>query len=172
MVEDARAAIDALEKDSLVDAQRIYLFGYSMGGAVGLYTAALDARVKGVVSICGFTPMRTDTAARGTGGVARYSHQDGLIPRLGFFAGHEAQIPYDFHELVAAIAPRPVMVMQPQLDRDATTADVHAAVEQAKKVYSLFGASDKLALYEPWDYNRLPEKSQDHLIEWMAANMR
>ena len=29
--EDTRAAIDALEKDSLVDPQRIYLFGYSMG---------------------------------------------------------------------------------------------------------------------------------------------
>jgi pimeloyl-ACP methyl ester carboxylesterase len=171
MVEDARAAIDALEKDSLVDGQRIYLFGYSMGGAVGLYTAALDPRVKGVVSICGFTPMRTDTAARGTGGVARYSYQDGLIPRLGFFVGHEAQIPYDFDELLATIAPRPVLVMQPQLDRGATPGDVHAAVEQARKVYSLYGAAGKLGLYEPWDYNRLPEKSQDYLIEWMGANM-
>ena len=116
--------------------------------------------------------MRTDTAARGTGGVARYSYQDGLIPRLGFFVGHEAQIPYDFHELIATIAPRPVLAMQPRLDRDATPADVHAAVEQARKVYSLYGAPDKLGLYEPWDYNRLPDKSQDHLIEWMAANMK
>ncbi|MGA2271629.1 MAG: alpha/beta fold hydrolase [Bryobacteraceae bacterium] len=172
MVEDARAAIDALEKDSLVDPQRIYLFGYSVGGTVGLYSAALDPRVKGVVSICGFTPMRTDTANRGTGGIARYSHEHSLIPRLGFFAGHEAQIPYDFPELLAAIAPRPVMVMQPELDRDATPADVHTAVDQARKVYSLYGAADKLALYEPWDYNRLPEKSQDHLIAWMSATLR
>ena len=109
MVEDARAAIDALQKDSLVDPQRIYLFGYSMGGMVGLYTAALEPWVKGVVSVCGFTPMRTDTAARGTGGVARYSYQDSLVPRLGFFVGDEAQISYDFHELLAMIAPRPVM---------------------------------------------------------------
>ena len=62
MVEDTRAAIDALQKDNMVDPERIYLFGYSLGGMVGLYTAALDSRVKGVVSICGFTPMRTDTA--------------------------------------------------------------------------------------------------------------
>jgi pimeloyl-ACP methyl ester carboxylesterase len=165
MVEDARAAIDALQKDSLVDGQRIYLFGYSMGGMVGLYTGALDRRVKGVVSICGFTPMRTDT-------VARYSYLDGLIPRLGFFVGHEVQIPYDFDELLAAIAPRPVLIMQPQLDRDATPGDVHGAVEQARRIYSLYGAEGKLGLYEPWDYNRLPEKSQDHLIEWMGANMR
>jgi hypothetical protein len=116
--------------------------------------------------------MRTDTANRGTGGIARYSHEHSLIPRLGFFAGHEAQIPYDFPELLAAIAPRPVMVMQPELDRDATPADVHTAVDQARKVYSLYGAADKLALYEPWDYNRLPEKSQDHLIAWMSATLR
>ena len=172
MVEDARAGIDALEKDPLVDSQHIYLFGYSMGGTVGLYTAALDARVKGVVSIAGFTPMRSDTVARGTGGVAHYSHERGLIPRLGFFVGHEAQIPYDFDELIATLAPRPVLVVEPQLDRDATPADVHAAVEQARKVYSLYGASAKLAIEEPWDYNRLPDRTQDEIIKWMGATLR
>jgi pimeloyl-ACP methyl ester carboxylesterase len=171
MVEDARAAIDALAGDNLVDAQRIYVFGYSMGGAVGLYTAALDPRVKGVVSISGFTLMRTDTAERGTGGVARYSHERDLIPRLGFFVGKESQIPYDFHELLAVIAPRPALVVQPQLDRDATPADVRTAVQQAKQVYQLYNASASLELREPWDYNRLPNKTQDEIIQWMKANL-
>ena len=172
MVEDTRAAIDALERDSQVDPQRIYLFGYSMGGTVGLYTAALDSRVKGVVSIAGFTPMRADTTDRGTGGVARYSNERGLIPRLGFFVGQEARIPYDFDDLLGAIAPRPVLVMEPQLDRDGTPADVRTAVEQARKVYGLYGAVDKLALYEPWDYTRLPEKSQDWIVKWMGTILR
>ncbi len=108
MVEDARAAMDALSKDSLVDPSRIYLFGYSIGATAGLYAAALDPRIKGMVSISGFTPMRTDAAERGDGGIARYSSERGLMPRLGFFVGHEAQIPYDFHEVLGAIAPRPV----------------------------------------------------------------
>jgi pimeloyl-ACP methyl ester carboxylesterase len=172
LVEDARAAIDALQKDSLVDAQRIYLFGYSLGGTVGVYTAALDARVKGVVSISGFTPMRTDVAAKGTGGVARYSHERGLIPRLGFFVGHESQIPYDYDELLAMIAPRPALVVQPTLDRDATPADVHSAVERARKVYDLYGAGSSMALQEPWDYNRLPEKTQDEIVKWMGTNFK
>jgi pimeloyl-ACP methyl ester carboxylesterase len=171
MVEDARAAIDALQKDSLVDPQRIYLFGYSMGGAVGLYTAALDSRVKGLVSICGFTPMRSDIAARGTGGVARYSRERGLIPRLGFFVGHESRIPYDFPELLGVVAPRPVLVVQPQLDRDATPADVKTAIDQAKKVYALYGSAAKLELQEPWDYNRLPATTQDQIVKWMEANL-
>ena len=150
MVEDARAAVDSLSTNPLVDPDRIYLFGYSMGGTVGIYTAALDARVNGVVSICGFTPMRTDTMDRGDGGVGRYSQERGLIPRLGLFIGHEALIPYDFHELLGAIAPRPVLVVQPQLDRDAAPAEVHAAVEQARKVYALYGADTRLGLDEPW----------------------
>ena len=87
MVDDARAAVDALSHDSLVDPERISLYGYSIGGAVGLHAAALDPRVKSVVSVSGFTPMRTDTADRGTGGIARYYDVRGLIPRLGFFAG-------------------------------------------------------------------------------------
>jgi len=172
MVEDARAAIDALQKDSLVDPQRVYLFGYSMGGAVGIYTAALDSRVKGLVSICGFTPMRSDTAARGTGGVARYSHERGLIPRLGFFVGHENQLPYDFPELLGVLAPRPVLVVEPQLDRDATPADVKTAVEQAKRVYALYGSAASLELQEPWDYNRLSTPTQDEIVKWMGANLR
>jgi pimeloyl-ACP methyl ester carboxylesterase len=171
MVEDTRAAIDALEKDSLVDPQRIYLFGYSLGATVGLYAAALDSRVQGVVSICGFTPMRTDTNAKGTGGVARYSHERDLIPRLGFFAGHEDRIPYDFDELLAMVAPRPALVIQPQLDRDATPADVRSAVDQARKVYTLYGVPGKLALREPWDYNRLPDSTQDLIIQWMSTNL-
>ncbi len=172
MVADTRAVVDALQKEDIVDTNRIYLYGYSMGGIVALHTAAVDSRVKGVVSICGFTPMRTDTVARGTGGLARYSLDLPLVPRLGFFIGHEAQIPYDYDELLAVIAPRPVYVLQPQLDRDASPAEVKTAVDQAKKIYSLYEAPDKLMLDEPWDYNRLPEATQDRIIKWMSENMR
>jgi dienelactone hydrolase len=171
MIEDTRAAIDTLEKDDLVDPQRIYLFGYTLGGMVALHTAALDPRVKGVVAISGFTPMRTDTAERGTEGLARLSRERPLLPRVGFFIGHEAQVPYDYNELLAAIAPRPVLVVQPQMDRDTTSADVHAAVDQARKVYSLYGATDQLALQEPQDYQRLPTATQDRIVQWMKDNL-
>ena len=172
MVEDARAAVDALSKDSLVDSSRIYAFGYSIGATAGLYAAALDPRIKGIVSISGFTPMRTDAAERGDGGIARYSSERPLMPRLGFFIGHERQIPYDFDEVIGAIAPRPLLVVQPALDRDANPADVHSAVDEARKVYALYGAADKLELSEPWDYNRLPEKTQDEIIRWMHGKFQ
>ncbi|MGA2796321.1 MAG: alpha/beta fold hydrolase [Thermoguttaceae bacterium] len=172
MMADARAAVDALQQDNLVDPERIYLFGYTIGGAVGLHAAALDQRIKGVVSICGFTPMRTDTADKGTGGIARFSHQRGLIPRLGFFIDQESRIPYDYDGLLGAIAPRPMLVVQPELDRGATAADVRRDVEQAKKVYALYNAENKLMLDEPWDYARLPTSTQERIIKWMSENMR
>jgi cephalosporin-C deacetylase-like acetyl esterase len=171
MVEDTRGAVDALSKDALVDPERIYVFGYSVGGAVALHAAALDDRIKGVVSICGFTPMRTDSVDKGTDGVARYVHEYPLLPRLGFFIGQGAKIPYDYDELLGAIAPRPILVFQPTLDRDANVADAAATIEQARKVYDLYHASSKLALDEPWDYNRLPTVSQDRIIAWMKANL-
>jgi len=171
MVADTRAGIDALQKEGMVDPDRIYLYGYSMGGMVALHTAALDPRVKGVVSICGFTPMRTDTADKGTGGLARYSVDLPLLPRLGFFVGQESRLPYDYDGLIASLAPRPVYVLAPLLDRDATPEDVRAAVGRARKAYTLVHGEDKLVLDEPCDYNRFPQAAQDRIIQWMAANM-
>jgi pimeloyl-ACP methyl ester carboxylesterase len=170
MVEDARAAIDAAEKDSMVDASHIYLFGYSIGGTVALYTAALDPRVTGVICAAGFTPMRTDTAATGTGGIARFAYVKDILPRLGFFVGHESQIPYDFDDVLAMIAPRPVYVLNPLLDRDDTATDVQAAVKEAGKVYQLYGASENLQISSPWDYNRLTDAEQDAAIKWLTAS--
>ena len=138
---------------------------------MAIYEAALDARVKGIVSIAGFTPMRTDTADRGDGGVARYSMERSLIPTLGFFVGHESQIPYDYQDLLAMIAPRPVLVVQPLLDRDATPEDVETAMRQARQVYSLYGAQNKLGMREPWDYNRLPNSTLNDAVEWMTSNL-
>ena len=94
------------------------------------------------------------------------------MPRLGFFIGNEAKLPYDYNELMATIAPRPVYVVEPQLDRDATPADVHAAVDQARKIFGLYSASDKIVLDEPFDYNRLPEVTQDRAVKWMTENMK
>ena len=172
MVEDTRAAIDALSREAQVDPNRIYLFGYSMGADIALHTAVLDPRVKGVVSLNGFTPMRPDTADKGGGGIARYFREHDLLPRMGAFAGKEAQLPYDYDELIAAIAPRPVYVLSPQLSRDATPADVRLAVEQAKKIYALYNAADNVMLDEPWDYNRLPLGTQDRVIKWMGEKMK
>jgi dienelactone hydrolase len=169
MVEDVRKAVDALANDPGLDPNRISVFGYSIGGTVGLYAAALDPRITSVVSVSGFTPMRTDTASRGLGGIARYSDERGLLPRLGFFIGNEARIPYDFPELIASIAPRSVLIVEPTMDRAGSSAEVRSAVLEARQVYALYNASDKLALDEPEDYVRLTNATQNRAVQWMNA---
>jgi pimeloyl-ACP methyl ester carboxylesterase len=170
MVEEVQNAITTLQRDAMVDSSKIWVFGYTMGGAVGLHAAALDDRIAGVVSICGFTPLRTDTPEKGTSGMTRYSHLYGLIPRLGLFAGQEKNIPYDYDDLMAMVAPRPLLVVQPSRDRDAIPADVRAAVTNAKKIYTLQSAASKIALQEPDDYGRFPAAVQDEAIKWMKTN--
>jgi dienelactone hydrolase len=170
MVDDLKDAVDALQRDAIVDPSKIFVYGYTMGGTLGLYAAALDERIGGVVTIAGFTPMRTDTPDKGTSGMTRYSHLYGLTPRIGLFAGNESQLPYDYDELMALIAPRPVLVVQPQRDRDANIADVKAAVKRAQAIYTFGKAANKIELQEPDDYARLTDATQDKIIEWVKKN--
>ena len=46
------------------------------------------------------------------------------------------------------------------------------AVDQARKIYSLYGANTKLSLSEPWDFNRLSNKMVDETVQWMSTNAR
>jgi len=171
MVDDVRAAMDALEDQEMVDSTRIYAFGYTLGGMVALHATALDERLAGVVSIAGFTPMRTDTADSGTGGIARFSHQHSLLPRLDLFVGEETRIPYDYDALLAAIAPRPVLVVQPEMGRGASVSDVQSATDRAAAVFRLYDAEQDLELLIPHGYTRLTESTQSAVIDWMQAHL-
>jgi pimeloyl-ACP methyl ester carboxylesterase len=170
MVQDARHAIDAVLHSPDVDPSRIYLYGFAMGGMTGILTAALDERVAGLVTVAGFTPMRTDTADKRTSGVRRLSHFYGWIPRLGAFVGNEDRIPVDFDEVLAAVAPRPVLVIAPTLDRYATLADIEAAVQNARNAYEVVGAKDGIELQMPEDENRLTDPMQANAISWLKSH--
>ncbi|MEX2231957.1 MAG: alpha/beta fold hydrolase [Cyclobacteriaceae bacterium] len=169
MVVDVRGAVDALSNLDFVDDTKIYVAGYSLGATVGLYATALDERIAGLVSVAGFTPMRLSTPEKGTEGVKAYSHLHGLLPRLGFFIGNESRIPYDFHEILASIAPRQVLVIAPQTDKDANLQDVKNSVEKARAIYSLYGAADNIELFAPDDYNRFSPAMREKTYEWLQS---
>jgi dienelactone hydrolase len=169
MVADVQGAVDALTNLDFIDGTKIYVEGYSLGGMVGLYTAALDERIAGVISVAAFTPMRLNTADRGTEGIKAYSHMHGLLPRLGFFTGKESHIPYDFHEILSCIAPRPVLVIAPVMDKDAHYDDIKQCVEQTGKIYDLYGAGGNLQLFSPDDYNRFSPEMRVKANEWLLS---
>jgi len=170
MVSNTSAAAEMLAQMEGIDPERIYTAGYALGATVGLYTAALDERIAGVISVCGFTPMRLDTPDKGTEGIRAYSHLHGLIPRLGFFVEEPRRTPYDFHEILACIAPRQVLIVAPTWDRDATSEDVRACVEEARNVFRLYDKTGEIDLHAPDDYNRLSYDMQQYIYTWIREN--
>lgn len=167
LVADARAAVDMLQNLEGIDADRVYVAGYSLGATVGLYTAALDERIAGVISVAGFTSLRLGTAEKGIEGIQTWSHLHGLLPRLGFFVGHEAHVPYDYHEVLACIAPRPVLVIAPAMDKDAVVDDVRQCVNAAESIYGLYDATARLQLSVPDDYNRFSPEMRETAVQWL-----
>jgi pimeloyl-ACP methyl ester carboxylesterase len=164
-VADTRAAVQAMAQVRFADLRRIYLLGYDTGGMAALHAAALDDRVAGVICVAGFSPMRSATSDKGTGGIARWSQWLPLLPRLGAFVGFEDRIPYDYHELLALIAPRPVLLVQPRIDYLTSLADAEACARQAQRVYEMLKAPQRLAWLAVDDYNRLSPELQSQLVD-------
>jgi pimeloyl-ACP methyl ester carboxylesterase len=154
-VQDVASAIDALSRFEFIDQRKIALVGFDLGSVAALYAAALDERVSAVVAIGGIMPMRLNTVEKGTGGIARWSQWLPWQPRLGAFVGNESRLPFDFHEILGMIAPRPVLIVAPQLDYQCVAADLRTGVEAAGKVYALLGGKRFLQLLEPEDYHHL-----------------
>jgi len=169
MVQDVRSVVNALACLDMVDPDRVMVAGFSLGGAVGLLAGALDERIKAVASTCGFASMRLDAHGNETEGLMRYSHLRPTMPRLGFFVGHEKRVPFDFHEILSLIAPRPVLVVAPMLDQDWFHADVEACCDAVVAVYRLLGAEHSIELHAPLDFNRYPPKYQNVVNEWLST---
>lgn len=165
MVTDTRAAVDALASLDFIDQDKIYVAGYALGGTVSLLTAALEPRIAAVGVASAFTPLRT--ATNHVEGLKAYSHRYGLLPRLGFFEGHESRIPVDFPEILATIAPRPLLVIAPELDRHADHGQILNTVKDVKGIYNLFGASQKMEFDAPHGFNHFTREQQKTLVNWL-----
>ncbi|MBC8870280.1 MAG: alpha/beta hydrolase [Planctomycetes bacterium] len=174
MVHDVHAAVDFLVDGNgasqgdmpAVRKDQVFVLGYSQGGMVGLYATALDERIAGVASFCGFTPLRTDTDAKSTGGIRRLWEWHALQPLLGLFDGREAEIPYDFDDVLALIAPRPCLIYSPQRDRDADFEDIKACVDRARIAWKASGGVENLTHLAPADVNRFQADQHAAFIKW------
>jgi hypothetical protein len=112
--------------------------------------------------------MRTNTLDRGTEGILTYSHLHALQPRLGFFVGNESHIPVDFNEIIASIAPRPILLIAPEFDKDAHLQDIKTAVNEAEQVYKLFEKTENIQLQVPWDINRFSTEMRETVYDWLS----
>jgi len=131
-------AVDLLQSLPEVDSDRIGCIGHSLGGHNSLFVTAFDPRIKVVVTSCGFNSF----AKYRKGKLADWSHK-GYMPRIASeYKNDAAKMPFDFTEILGAIAPRAVFVNAPQHDNDFEVEGVPDCIKAARPVYRLFEASE------------------------------
>lgn len=167
MVRDARAALDAIETLDYVDRHRVFVVGYGPGALVGMHVGALDSRPDGYALIAGPQPWRTPR--EGTLGIDYWAKTTMLWPQLAMGMQSNDAIVYDVPELLAALAPKPTLVVTPELDWQVNIDDVKKAVEEARAGFDAEGSGDALTHLVPEDYNNLATPMQQRVIEWLQG---
>ena len=161
-------AVDLLESLDQVDRDRIACVGHSLGGHNGLFTAVFDQRICAMVTSCGFNAWEDYYGGDLTGWTsARY------MPRIrSEFAVDPRKMPFDFHEVMAAMAPRPVFVSAPLHDDNFAVVGVRKVVDSARSVYELFQAADRLQVVYPEAAHDFPDEVRQQAYEWLGEVLR
>jgi pimeloyl-ACP methyl ester carboxylesterase len=138
-------AVDLLSTLDEVDADHIGVIGHSLGGHNSIFTALFDPRLKAVVSSCGFNGFPYYYK----GNIAGWSHK-GYMPRLREVYGLDLKkVPFDFPELIGALAPRGFFTNSPLRDENFAVEGVRVCINAAEPVYRLFGRADRLKAEYP-----------------------
>jgi dienelactone hydrolase len=138
-------AVDLLQTLSEVDPERIGCIGHSLGGHNTIFVALFDRRIRAMVSSCGFNSFRKYHG----GDLAGWSHK-GYMPQIASGYGCDAaRVPFDFTDLVAALAPRPFFICAPLQDTNFEVSGVDDCVRAAMPVYRLLGAEEALQVSHP-----------------------
>jgi fermentation-respiration switch protein FrsA (DUF1100 family) len=162
-----RAAVDVLASLPEVDAAQLGVIGHSLGGHNALFLAAFEPRIQAVVTSCGFNSFLKYMAGDLTG----WSHA-GYMPRIAREYGCDPrQMPFDFTEVLAAIAPRPVFINAPTGDDNFDLSGVHDCVVAARPVYALLGAAGALVLETPEAGHAFPAATRSHAYEWLRRSL-
>lgn len=140
-----RRAVDLLQSLPLVEPERIGCIGHSLGGHNTLFVSVFDTRIKVAMTSCGFTQFPKYM----NGDLTGWTH-DGYMPRIDTVYGKDpARMPFDFSEVLAAIAPRAVFVCAPVNDSNFDVSGVKIAIAAAQPVFELFGEEDNLQVVYP-----------------------
>ena len=137
--------VDLLCALSAVDADRIGVIGHSLGGHNAIFAAVFDERIDVIVSSCGWTPFHDYYGGKLEGWTSpRY------MPRIRTRYGLDPdRVPFDFGELIAALAPRPFVSVSPLHDGNFSVDGVKRTIPKVRQIYDLLGARDAVTLFLP-----------------------
>ncbi len=160
--------IDLLESLSCVKPDSIGAVGHSLGGHNALYTAAFDVRVRAVMSSCGFNAFEDYYEGNLKGWTS-----DRYMPRIASqFNSDPRKMPFDFPEVLAAIAPRPLLVSAPLHDANFAVVGVRKCDTAVKPVYELLGKPDNVKFLYPDCDHDFPDDIRHQVYDWFSEKLR
>ncbi len=150
-------AVDLLESLPEVDKNRIGCVGVSLGGHNSLFVGAFDTRLKVMVTSSGF-----DSFHDYMGGDLKGWCQPRYMMRIQDVYGKDPnKMPFDFPEVIAALAPRPLYVHAPISDSNFRVESVKRCLAAASGVYRLFGAENRILADYPEGGHGFPPEARE-----------
>jgi dienelactone hydrolase len=168
MMADHMRGVDYLETLPYVNRRKIAVIGHSLGGYNSLFLAAFDNRISATVMSCGFAPMAGLTNTFGWARRTGFVHIPRLLPYL-----QAGILPWDLHEVMALIAPRPLFNYSAGNDIYFPNPDgIRAGVREVRRVYHLYGADGQFHFVMDDRTHHFPpdrrEEAYQFLDQWRA----
>ena len=169
---DNLRGLDLLDSLPYVKHGNYGVIGHSLGGHNAVFTAVFDDRLKVVVSSCGLDSFLDYYQ----GNEAVWQPEKGwtqtrYMPRLADYRGRLAEIPFDFQELIGALAPRFVLIVAPLKDSNFQAASVDRIVQAARPVFRLFGQENHLRLEHPDGPHDFPPAMREQAYEVLNSEL-
>ncbi len=171
-IRDNQRGLDYLDTLPFVKPGGYAAIGHSLGGHNSVFTALFDSRVQVVVSSCGLDSFldykggKPEMWAPGKGWC-----QKRYMPRLAEFSGRLPEIPFDFHELLGALAPRTVFISAPTGDSNFRWESVDRVGAAARPIFELLGRAEALRIEHPDAPHDFPDTTRAAAYEFIKAGL-
>ena len=167
-------ALDVLAATPGVSRHGFGAIGHSLGGHNSIYTAVFDDRIVAIVSSCGFDSF-LDYYAEKQNTVWQPGQgwtQERYMPALSTYAERLQEIPFDFHELIGALAPRAFLAISPKGDSNFKWESVDRVIAAARPVFQLHGVPDRIAVEHPDGAHDFPPEMRERAYQWLERYLK